>query len=288
MEFRQLECFIMVATNGSITKAAEIMHISQPAVTRSIQLLEADIGTPLFDRNGKHISLSAAGKEVLREAKEIIERQGIIYRKAQTFGMQPNQELLLIVTAASEVIPDLVSEFHQRHSELRLRICRQFPQAEDVGVLLSSAVRGCDETTHRTVFSEELMVAVPVGHPLEKKQDISLRELSEYPLLSMTEGHDLRMLQDYYRGKADASFQYLIQCDDPTSLRGFLERGLAPAVVPGKTWPKMPEERVVLRPIRNQSCVRYINVQLLRPERGDDNLRLLFDFVVQYFRAFGS
>lgn len=284
MEFRQLECFITVATNGSITKAAEIMHISQPAVTRSIQLLEADIGTPLFDRNGKHIALSAAGKEVLREAKEIIERQGIIYRKAQTFGMQPNQDLLLIVTAASEVIPDLVARFRSLHPNLRFRICRQFPQAEDVGVLLSSAVRGCDETTHRTVFSEELMVAVPAEHPLAEKKSISLRELAEYPILTMAQGHDLRMLQDYYGERADVSFQFLIECDDPATLRGFLLEGTAPAIVPRRTWPQFPEERVVLRPIRNQSCIRYINVQLLRPERGDDNLRLLFDFVGAYFR----
>lgn len=283
MEFRQLECFVAVATNGSITKAAEIMHISQPAVTKSIQLLEADIGIPLFERNGKHISLSVPGKEVLREAKEILERQGVIYRKAQTYGLQPKEELLLIVTAASERIPDLITKFHRSNPMLSFRICRQFPQPEDVGVLLSSAVRGCDETTHKTVCSEELMVAVPVGHPLEQKNSISLRELAEYPILSMVEGHDLRQLQDYYSKRADVAFQFFVQCDDPATFRGFLMEGVAPAIVPSKTWPSLPEERVVLRPIRNQSCIRYINVQLLRPERGDENLRLLFDFVSDYF-----
>ena len=72
MELHQLECFVRTAELGSFTKAAERLHISQPALSKNISLLENSLDVKLFDRNGKRFTLSATGKQVLELAKSIL------------------------------------------------------------------------------------------------------------------------------------------------------------------------------------------------------------------------
>lgn len=285
MEFRQLENFVVVATNGNLTKAAEILHISQPAVTKSIQLLERDLGVPLFDRVGKRVVLNNCGKRILDDVREILSRCQTIYHKCQIYGLEANPTVTLVATAASELLPEIVGGFHIQFPNLLLKISQNAPWEIDTGVLISSAPRGCDGDTHRTVCQEEIGIALPVSHPLAGQETISLRELSQYPILTLSENNDMRRIADALATEADVMFQSLAECDTPATLRAFLTSGLAPALVPMNTWTSLNQNKIVIRPIRNQRCIRYINIQLLHPERADENVRLLFKYVAEYFEG---
>ena len=285
MEFRQLENFVVVATNGNLTKAAEILHISQPAVTKSIQLLERDLGVPLFDRVGKRIVLNDCGKRILDDVREILSRYQTIYHKCQIYGLEANPTVLLAATAASELLPDIVGGFHRQYPNIQLKISQNGPWGEETGVILTSATRGCDGDIHRTVCQEEIGIALPVSHPLAAQASISLRELSRYPILTLSKSQDMRRITDALAAEADVMFQSMAECDTPATLRAFLASGLAPALVPRNTWTSLDQSGIVIRPIRNQRCIRYINLQILNPKRADENVRLLFDYVAAYFEG---
>lgn len=285
MEFRQLECFIAVAANGSITKASEVLHISQPAVTKSIQLLEHDIGTPLFQRIGKRIVLNDAGRAVLEDAKEIVSHQQIIYHKAKMFRHTSDMRVTLLVTAASELIPELVQDFCMTYPTVRLQIAHRMPEPDETCVMLSSSLRGGEALLHHTVFSEELAIAVPPEHPLAQQASITLKELSNYPILGLTTTNDLRKLVDRLAVESHTALHYFVECDNAAMLCSLLSRGTAPAVVPTKSWPSINQMGVLLRPIRHQLCMRYINLQIVHPEHADENVRLLFSHIDAYFDA---
>ena len=285
MEFRQLECFVTVATLGNITRASEVLHISQPAVTKSIQLLEGDLGIELFERKGKRIALNTAGKKVMGDAKAILSHYHTIYQTCQQLQQEKTQKLTLMVSAASEYLPDLLSAFKQQYPNISLTILQSTPQRDQADVFISSSIRGCDEPTHRSILSEEIGVALLPGHPLASQETISLRELSNYPIISMRPGNDMRMVEDRFAEEAGVSFQRAVECDTPSTLRSLIKSGLGPALVPTKTWPSLLDGTVQITPIRNQKCVRYINVQILSPDKAPDSARVLFNFVLSYFSA---
>lgn len=283
MEFRQLENFYVVATNGNVTKAAELQHISQPAVTKSIQLLERDVGVPLFERVGKRVALNECGKRILDDVQEILSRCETIYHKCRIYGLESNPTVTLVATAASELLPELVGGFHRQYPNLRLNIAQSAPWDADAGVLISSATRGCDGDHHKTVCQEEIGIALPEHHPLAGQDSISLRELSRYPILTLSKPNDMRRITDAMAAEADVLFESLAECDTPATLRAFLCAGMAPALVPMNTWTSLSRSGIVIRPIRNQRCIRYINLQILHPERADENVRLLFDYAAGFF-----
>lgn len=285
MEFRQLECFVTVATLGNITRASEVLHISQPAVSKSIQLLEADLGIELFERKGKRISLNAAGKKVMKDAKEILARYQSIYQTCQQLQQENSAKLTLMVSAASEYLPGLLAAFNQQYPGISLTILQSTPRQDQADVFISSAIRGCDEPAHRSILCEEIGIALLPEHPLAAQTSISLRELSNYPLLSMRSGNDMRRIEDRYAAEAGVSFQHAFECDTPATLRSLIRSGLGPALVPTKTWPSLYDGSVRILPVRNQKCVRYINVQILNPDKASENARILFAFITRYFGA---
>ena len=73
MEIQQLRYFLEVARLGNMTKAAEKLHIAQPALSQSIKRLEQDLGAPVFQRNGKRIQLNHAGNVLLKKIQPIME-----------------------------------------------------------------------------------------------------------------------------------------------------------------------------------------------------------------------
>jgi len=69
MDLKRLKTFVTVAEHGTVSQAAEVLHITQPALSRQISTLEQDIGFPLFDRVGRHLVLTARGEQLLGECR---------------------------------------------------------------------------------------------------------------------------------------------------------------------------------------------------------------------------
>lgn len=289
VEFRQLEYFVKAATLGNISRAAEVLHISQPAISKGIHLLEEDVGIPLFERSGKHISLNDAGKCILEDAREILDKQRIIYQKCQQNQMHSPVHITLMSLAASELLPELLDDFQTKNPKTAITVLQSSRELQSADVLISSVVRGCDGATHRSVLCEDLGIAMSAAHPLARQNSVSLRELADHPIISLQAGHDMRMIEDHYARLADVTFQHMIECDSPATMRSLIKRGLGPALVPTRTWPSMQKDQTIcVRPIRNQKCVRYINVQIIDPDHASPAVYALFDHIATFFSTFDS
>src|SRR5690349_9514515 len=105
MELRHLRCFLTVARLGTVTAAAEQLHIAQPAVSRQIQRLERDLGVTLFRRNGHRLSLTDAGRHTLDVAHDLLSRAD---RLTTVAGQLADGRLTRISCAAAPTTLDYV------------------------------------------------------------------------------------------------------------------------------------------------------------------------------------
>ncbi|MBP0625082.1 LysR family transcriptional regulator [Cupriavidus consociatus] len=172
MELRQLRYFIAVAEHASITLAAESIHIAQPALTRQMQTLEQDLGATLMERSARGIRLTEAGKQLLVDARKILEEEAAAKLRVQrasrgevghlSIGLPVMQSLppriAGILRAYHRAVPGVALTLHHLLSDAQLELLRS--GRLDAGFLL---FRPVDDPTlaGMPVFSDAMLLAYP-------------------------------------------------------------------------------------------------------------------------------
>ena len=128
MEFAQLKTLIYVAELGSLTKAADRLNIAQPALSRQIKLLEAELGVTLFERHGRGMMISDAGRDVLEHATRVMAEMETIRNTAANRGSSYRGTVVIgtTPTVAAIVTVPLVRRVKQAHPELGIRLSSAF------------------------------------------------------------------------------------------------------------------------------------------------------------------
>lgn len=205
--FRQLQVFAEVARQGSSQRAAAALHITPPAVSMQIKELETQVGMPLFDREGRQLSLSTAGEYFLVHAKRMLgalkDAEGFMTsfqrldRGVLTIGM---------VSTAKYFVPQLLARFHQEHPgiEVRLRVALNREQLvtmmKEGEVDLSVMGRPPREIATRAepFAAHPLVFVCPPGHPLLNFGHLPVDALVPYPFLAREPGSGTRAALDNF------------------------------------------------------------------------------------------
>lgn len=194
MDMRQLRYFVAVARERNFSRAAELLHIAQPPLSRQIQQLEERLGATLIDRSQRPLVLTEAGRFFYEQASQIIARMDHVSDQTRKIALTHN-ELFIIGCVGSTLyggIPDLVRRMRERWPELRIEI-REMISMEQISALKEGRidlgfgrVRLSDPDIERIVLREErLVVAFPKGHPKSLSMEaIALREIEGEPLIT--------------------------------------------------------------------------------------------------------
>ena len=169
MDFHKLEYFKAVADLQHVTKAAEMLHVAQPSVSRSLSNLEEELGVELFDRSGKNIVLNRYGEIVLRHANRILNEIDAIPREINELKEQADSTVSVSMRAASKLLPQMVMTFHREHPEIHLSITHTgstSASAEDADIWIYSSADPVKDTFHTVLLKEELLLALPETSPL--------------------------------------------------------------------------------------------------------------------------
>jgi DNA-binding transcriptional LysR family regulator len=196
IELRQLRYFIAVAEENHFGRAAARLHMTQPPLSQTIQSLEAALGTPLFSRTKRSVSLTPAGAALLPEARRILQQAGALpdlARRAAS-GESGLLSLSFVSTADYSVLPPLLREFRERYPgvQIDLREATTDVQLDDLmqeridaGLLIPPLPdKAKSELDYLTVLSEPLILAAPQGlKGLRGKGSVSLKSLADMPLI---------------------------------------------------------------------------------------------------------
>ncbi len=198
MELDQLRYFLRVAELGNFTRAAEELHLSQPALSRSIQRLEEELGQPVFERRTRSVALTDAGLLLQARAQQVLSIIDDAKAEICDDGRSGRIRVAAIPTIAPYFLPDLLRQFSGEYPQAALivqedttdNLLRRCKQGEiDVAILaLPLPAKYLDI---ELLMEEELLLVLPLGHPLAAKKRIRVEDVEPYAFVLLDEAHCL-------------------------------------------------------------------------------------------------
>ena len=236
---RQLEVFSAVARNKSFTRAAEVLHLSQPGVSMQIKQLESNIGLQLFEHVGKQIFLTQAGDEmfsysqdihhILNEAESVIE---------ELKGVQSGKLAISVATTASHFATRLLAAFSQRYEGVtislditnRASLSDQLDNNEPDLVIMGQPPEGVDVVSE-TFMENPLVIIAPANHPFAIEKNISLKHFEDEHFVVRESGSGTRSAIQRFFDLHGVSFHTGIEMSSNEAIKQAVEAGLGLGIV---------------------------------------------------------
>lgn len=247
MSDRRLQVFYTVARLLSFTKAAEELHMTQPAVTFQVRQLEEQYNTRLFDRTHNRISLTEAGKKVYECGARIFEIYAEMDNAVRELTGDISGVLILgaSTTIAEYMLPVLLGDFKAEHPDVTVRlkvantdgiVSQVENNAIDLGVVEAPVTN--KNLVVEECSTDQLVVIVPPGHELANDSVIPLKRLADFPFICREEGSGTRevMLGSMQTaGMSPAELNISMELGSLESIKGAVEAGMGISVISSAT-----------------------------------------------------
>lgn len=194
----QLRYFAKVADLENVTRAAEACHVSQPSLSQQIAKLERELGQPLFERLGRGVRLTEAGKMFKRYSDQILSLTEDARTRVTDDRDSGRITLAAIPTIAPYYLPGVLTRFAKEAPRVQVEIVEE-TTANILRLLAEGAIDlailalpiQAEHVYTKTLFTEELFAVLPSGHPLTKKPRVGLKDLVLEPFVVLNEAHCL-------------------------------------------------------------------------------------------------
>jgi len=201
MTLQELRYLVALADKGHFVRAAEACHVGQPTLSTQLKKLEDYLGVTLFERNKHHLMPTPIGEEIIQRARivlDVVEQIRDLARQGHD-PMDGPLRLGVIPTLGPYLVPYLLPTIRDTYPKLHLflredltaNLLERLRQGRLDALLLALPVHG-EDIEVMELFREAFMVALPMGHPLERKQQIDEQELANQNVLLLEEGHCMR------------------------------------------------------------------------------------------------
>lgn len=259
MNLRHLRAFATVAELGSFGRAADRLCLSQPALSRQIQALEADLGMPLFDRTGRQVRLTAEGEDLLRHGRRLLADLDALGERAR--ALKGGEAGILRVGATPQVIENLLASFLAHYR----RCCPsvEVHLVEDGGARLPSRLEQGDvhlaimpaidaTLPGRLLYPMHLLAVATAAHPIGQPGPLELMALADHPLLLLHRAFASRLWFEEACQQAHFRPRLLLESAAPYTLIALAAAGYGIAIVPSPV--AIRSDGVLARPLVNGSA----------------------------------
>lgn len=241
MEFQQLKYICAIADTGSFSRAAERCHVAQPSLSQQVLKLEEDLGARLFDRLGRSIRLTEAGRVFLPYARSILHqmeaaRSGVEDKRTDVRG---SVAVGVIPTIAPYLMPQSVAAFSKKYPDARLRILEETTPVLveslrnlSIDVAILALPLRHKEFQMYPLRTEPLYAALAKDHPRAGAKNLSLRELRGEQFVMLRDGHCFRDLSVAACTRAKVNPRIAFESGQFSSLLGMVAAGVGVSLVP--------------------------------------------------------
>ena len=237
MNIEYLKYFSELAKIQHYGKAAKALNISQPGLSHAIKSLEEEYGVPLFQKEGRNVSLSHYGKELMKDVDEIL---GAYLRlEERAVGLRTEEKTVRIGSVyplAPGTIPHMLKEFGATfpfiiYNRMTPEIAEGLLDGEyDIG--FCSDLLKSDEIEYYPIRDSYIAVVVPKGHPLENRERISLKETAGYPQIMFSKTSGFRTLQEQIFAEEGIKVKPVCAAEEIEVITGLVENGFGISVLP--------------------------------------------------------
>jgi DNA-binding transcriptional LysR family regulator len=292
LEWQQLEYFQTVARVQHMTQAAEILSISQPALSRSIAKLEDELGVPLFERQGRSIILNHYGQLFLKRVNRILKefQEGKQELKALLDPGYGEVSLGFLHTLGPETIPNLIGSFRSTYPKVTFLLNQNNSSSlikqMELGEFDLCLITPPDtklEIQWVKLWSEELFVIVPVGHPLENRESIVLDEIADELFISVKKRNALRQITDQLFQEAEINPKIVFEGEELHTIAGLVASGFGVSLIPNIK--DLDPSKIAKIRVRWPKCERSIGIAWVEGRYLSPSVKQFKEFVINYFKG---
>jgi DNA-binding transcriptional LysR family regulator len=234
MDLDQLHTFLEIVRLKSFSKAAQTCFRTQPAISAQVRQLEQELNTTLFDRLGTRIALTAAGRIFADYAHQILELRRQAKDSISELERAPRGELVIAANEATciYVLPKVFSEYKDNFPNIQLQVERTYGTKIADAVLENQADFGVTQLPVGDkrlqvvrVFSDEIKLMTPAGHPLAEKPTVQPKDLLKYQLLLPKSGTTRTRLNEWF-DVVEPDLNVSMELDATEMIKRFVLAGL--------------------------------------------------------------
>jgi LysR family transcriptional activator of glutamate synthase operon len=288
MQLQELQWFVALVEDPNVTHTAARLHISQPALSRSLRRLETSIGVQLFDRVGRSLVPNEHGcvlAEHVRRALAEIETGISVVRRA----VDPEAgeiRLAFLHTLGVWLVPELIRAYRAEHAGARFRLSQDGSGGLIEGlhagrhdIVLTGVDPADDQLNWRALYREPLRLAVPPDHGLAQRRRVRLAEVADEPFVLVKAGYGLRGITDALCDQAGFTPHVAFEGEDVETLRGLVAAGLGVSLLPAR-----PDgsSATPLLAVADRDCARTIGIAWHRTRYRSPAARRFADFVARH------
>lgn len=267
LNLRHLEAFVAIASAGNFTRAARVLHVSQPALTVQIRELEQTLGVRLLDRNTRTVRLTRMGEQLSPVVRRILaEIEGVVHHAHDmAAGIRGTVSVAAIPSVCAMILPKIIAAFHREHTGISVSLRDVTSQRvlamvknEEVDFGIGSFADGDAGIEATPLFTDHMRVVATRQSPLARKRAVRLKDLVNVPLILMDPQTSVRML-------VDRAFESIGHFPAPayevtymSSAVGMVRAGLGVAFLPSAGLEISEMSGLISRPVNHPGLTRRI------------------------------
>lgn len=287
LNFTSLQYFQKVAELEHLTRAAEALHIAQPALSRTIRGLEEELNVTLFDRQGRNIHLTRDGHILLKHSQNFLKELESMEQEFKDSRDLQQMTVRLAILSATKLIPEFLIQFRKEHPEVLLEIVQ--PEGHSalskMDLSIFSDTKYIDNEHTVSLFQEKMVLIVPRNDRHASLPYVNLKDFGNQNFIAAPKGFFLRDILESYCGKLGFAPKIVMESDNPDTVREFVRAGLGVALVPQMTWYAALQDVAALS-IGDVECYRYLYVSWKTDSKLSLSAVLLKEYIVDHFREF--
>lgn len=289
-DLADLRVFLAVADLGSFRAASEALHLSQSALSRRADKLEAALGVQLLSRTTRKVELTSVGRGFVPRARNVLNEleNALVGIRDVAERLSGMVTIACVPSAVAYFLPDVIRDFIAQYPRIRIRIIDESSSQ----VLMAVARREADfgltyigtndaDIEFRPLLEERFVAAVCRGHELARRRSVTWAELSRHPYITLAQGSGNRFLIDQALANGVERPRHFCEVQHVPALVSMVEAGLGIGVVPGLAMPSAPHATLVSIPLKDPVVSRTIGLMHPRGKVLNPVAKLFYELLTE-------
>ncbi|OZI60428.1 LysR family transcriptional regulator [Bordetella genomosp. 11] len=289
-DLADLRAFVAASDHGSFRAAAEILCISQSALSRRIEKLENALGLRLFERTTRRLELTTAGRGFVHKARHVLNEleSALLGTRDLADRMSGEVTIACVPSAVAFFLPRVIKAYHDEYPRIRLRI-RDETSAEILTTVARSEADfgltyiGTQEpdVEFEPLIEDPFVLACSREHPLARKRKVRWAELADHDYIAVAQGSGNRMLIDQALANTAALPRWFCEVQHVPALVSLVEAGVGVGVVPKLGMPQLGHATLVSVPLVDPPISRTLGLIRRRGRALSAAAQRLYDVILQ-------
>jgi len=297
VDLNDLLAFRAVAELSNFRKAAEMVHISQPAFSRRIDKLEQALGVRLLERTTRRVSLTMVGRDFARKVEQLLGDLDHMLLGIRGVAATRMGEVAIacVPSTVYYFLSQVIRRYHERYPKIRIKVFDAGAN-EALAAVAGGEVdfglnfMGGQETgiEFKPLLQDRFVAACRRDHPLARKRRATWSDLAQYDYISVSKSSGNRLLLDQALAHASGQPQAIYEAEHVTTMIGLVEAGLGVAAVPSLAMPAADHPLLVSVPLSDPVVTRTVGLIRRKDRPLSPSAQQLYDFLLEMKLARGK